>query len=94
MKMHHSSDAHICGQSIAVQKCVIYDYYLGQMQCFRTKKFNSSDSVNTWRNVSLKIVLIAFWAYTKRPQISFKCFLFASRSPVISPHFWQLWRNT
>ena len=27
----------ICGQSKAVQKCVIYDYYLGQMQCFRTK---------------------------------------------------------
>ena len=37
MKMHHSSYAHICGLSKAVQKCVIYNYYLGQMQCFRTK---------------------------------------------------------
>ena len=31
--------------------------------------FNSSDSVNTWRNVSLQIVLITFLAYTKRPKI-------------------------
>ena len=37
MKTHHSSDAHICGLSIAVQNCVIYNYYLGQIQCFRTK---------------------------------------------------------
>ena len=46
MKTHHSSDAHICGLSKAVQNCVIYKYYLGQMRCFRTKN-NSSDSVNT-----------------------------------------------
>ena len=37
MKMHHSSNAHICGLSKAVQNCVIYNYYLGQMRCFRTK---------------------------------------------------------
>ena len=37
MKTHHSPDAHICGLSKAVQQCVIYNYYLGQMQCFRTK---------------------------------------------------------
>ena len=37
MKTHHSSDAHICGLSKAVQNCVIYNYYLGQMRCFRTK---------------------------------------------------------
>ena len=37
MKMHHSSDAHICGLSKAVQNCVIYNYYLGQMRCFRTE---------------------------------------------------------
>ena len=37
MKTHHSSDAHICSLSKAVQNCVIYNYYLGQMQCFRTK---------------------------------------------------------
>ena len=35
---------------------------------FSHKNFNSSDPVNTWRNVSLKIALFAFWAYTKRPQ--------------------------
>ena len=37
MKTHHSSDSHICGLSKAVQNCVIYNYYLGQMRCFRTK---------------------------------------------------------
>ena len=37
MKTHHSSDEHICGLSKAVQNCVIYNYYLGQMRCFRTK---------------------------------------------------------
>ena len=37
MKTHHSSDVHICGLSKAVQNCVIYDYYLGQMRCYRTK---------------------------------------------------------
>ena len=37
MKTHHSSDAHSCGLSKAVQNCVIYNYYLGQMRCFCTK---------------------------------------------------------
>ena len=37
MKTHHSSDAHFCGLSKAVQNCVIYNSYLGQMQCLRTK---------------------------------------------------------
>ena len=37
MKTHHSPDAHICGLSIAVQNCVSYNYYIGQMRCFRTK---------------------------------------------------------
>ena len=37
MKTHRSSDAHICGLSKAVQNCVIYNYYLGKMRCFRTK---------------------------------------------------------
>ena len=36
MKTHHSSDTHICGLSKDVQNCVIYNYYLGQMRCFRT----------------------------------------------------------
>ena len=54
---------------------------------FSHKNFDSSDSVNTLRNVSLKIALIAFWAYKKDPKISFNFVLLASRSPVISPHF-------
>ena len=37
MKTHHPSDANICGLSKALRNCVIYDYYLGQRQCFRTK---------------------------------------------------------
>ena len=37
MKTHHSSDVHNCGLSKAMQNCVIYKNYLGQMQCFRTK---------------------------------------------------------
>ena len=37
MKIHHSSDAHRRGLSKAAQNCVIYIYYLGQMQCFHTK---------------------------------------------------------
>ena len=35
---------------------------------FSDKNFNSSDFVNTWRNVSLQIALIAFWAYTNGTQ--------------------------
>ena len=56
--------------------------------------FDSNDSFNTWRNVSLQIALIAIWAYTKDPKILFKSLLCASRSTVISPQFLQLWRNT
>ena len=37
MKTHRSSDVHSCGISNAVQNCVAYIYYFGQMQCFRTK---------------------------------------------------------
>ena len=37
MKSHHSSDVHICVLSKAVQNCVTYNYYLGQMRRFRTK---------------------------------------------------------
>ena len=37
MKTHLSLDAHICVISKAAQICVIYNYYIGQMQCFRTK---------------------------------------------------------
>ena len=36
MKTHHSSDVPICVLSKAVQNCVIYNYYLGQMRRFRT----------------------------------------------------------
>ena len=37
MKTHHSTDANSHGISKAVQNCVIYNYFLRQMQCFRTK---------------------------------------------------------
>ena len=37
MKTHHSSDAQFCGLSKAVQNCVIYTYYRGQMRCYRAK---------------------------------------------------------
>ena len=37
MKTHHYTYAHSRGLSKAVQNCVIYNYFLGQMQCFRTK---------------------------------------------------------
>ena len=37
MKTHHFLDAHSCGLSEALYNRVIYIYYLGQMQCFRTK---------------------------------------------------------
>ena len=36
MKTHHSTDAHSCGLSKAVQNCA-YIHYSGQMQCFRTQ---------------------------------------------------------
>ena len=41
MQTHHSSNAHSCDLSKAVQYCVISVYYLGQMQCLHTK-INSS----------------------------------------------------
>ena len=59
---------------------------------FSHKKFNSSYSISTWRNVGLPIALITFILGRKRkdPKISFKCFQFASRYTVISPQRWQL----
>ena len=36
-KTHHPSDALSCGLSKIVETCVIFIYYSGQMQCFRTK---------------------------------------------------------
>ena len=37
MTSHHSSNAHSCGFSQAVQNCFTYNCYLGQMQYFCTK---------------------------------------------------------
>ena len=70
MKTHHPSDALSCSLSKVVHICVMYIYYLAQMQRFGTKKFNSSDCVNIGRNVSLQIALIAFLVYTKKSQNS------------------------
>ena len=69
MKTHHSLDVLSCGLLKVVQKCVMNVYYLGQMQCFRTK-ISMIDCVNIRRNVSLQFALIAFLAYTKKSQIT------------------------
>ena len=37
MKTHPSTGAHSRGLSKAVQNCVIYNCFLGQTQCFRSK---------------------------------------------------------
>ena len=85
MKTHHSSDAHICGLSKAVQICVIYDYYLGQMQCFRTKISILVTPLTHDVMSASKLRESHFGRIQKDPKISFKCFLFVSRFPVISP---------
>ena len=85
MKTHHSSDAHICGLSIAVQICVIYNYYLGQMQCFCTKNSIPVTPLTHDVTSASKLRYSHFGRLQKDPKILFKCFLFASRSPVISP---------
>ena len=65
MQTHHSSDAHSCSLSKAVEYCVIYIYYLGQMQCFHTK-INSSAPLTHGITSASKLRKIAFWAYSKR----------------------------
>ena len=52
---------------------------------FLHKKFNSNDSANIRRNVSLQITLIAFWRKQNMPEISYKCLLLVNRSTDISP---------
>ena len=68
MKMYHYSDADSCGLSKVVQNCVIYSLLVRTNAMVSNKNFNSSDPVNTRRNVSLKFALIAFWACTKMAQ--------------------------
>ena len=94
MKTHHSSDAHICGLLKGVQNCIIYNYYLGQMQCFRTKISIQVTPLTHDVTSASKLRYSHIRRIQKDLEISFKCFLFTSRSPVISPQFWQLWRNT
>ena len=72
MKTHHPLDALSCSVSNVVHKCVMYIYYQGQMQRFGTK--NTLACVNIRCNVSLKIALIAFLAFTKIPLITFNVF--------------------
>ena len=67
MKTHHSTDAHSRGLSKAVQNCVIYNYFLEQMQCFRTK-ISIAVAQLTHGVTSASKLSIAFLAYTKRPQ--------------------------
>ena len=85
MKTHHSSNAHICGLSKAVQNCVFYNYYLGQMRCFCTKNSIPVTPLTHDVTSASKLRLSHFGRIQKDPKISFKLVLFASRSPVISP---------
>ena len=68
MKTHHSSDAHSCGLSKSVHNCGIYNYYLGQMQCFRTK--NSIPETLFTHDVTLasKLLKSRFGRVQKRLQ--------------------------
>ena len=85
MKTHHSSDEHICGLSKGVQTCIIYNYYLGQMQCVHTKISIPVTPLTHDVTSASKLRYSHFGRIQKDPKISFKCFLFARRSPVISP---------
>ena len=85
MKTHHSSDAHICGLLKGVQNCTIYNYYLGQMQCLRTKISIQVTPFTRDVTPASKLRFSHFGRIQKDPKVSFKSFLFASRSPVISP---------
>ena len=85
MKTHHSSDAHICGLLKGVQNCIIHYYHLGQMQCFRTKISIPVTPLTHDVTLASKLRYPHFGRIQKDPKISLKCFLFASRSPVISP---------
>ena len=83
MKMHHSSDAHICGLLKGVQNCIIYNYYL--MQCFRTKISIPVTLLTHGVTSVSKLRYSHFGRIQNDPKIYFKCFLFASRSPVVLP---------
>ena len=85
MKTHHCSDAHICGLLKGVLNCIIYNYHLGHMQCFRTKILIPVTPLTHDVTSASKLRYSHFRRIEKDPKISFKCFLFASRSPVISP---------
>ena len=85
MKTHHSSDAHICCLSKAVQNFVIYNYCLGQMRCFLTVISILVTPLTHDVTSASKLRYSHLGRIQNYPKISFKCFLFASRSPVISP---------
>ena len=85
MKTQHSSNAHICGLSIAVQNNVIYNYYVGQMRRFRTKISIPVTPLTHDVTSASKLRFSHFWRIQKDPNSRLNVFLFASRSPVISP---------
>ena len=85
MKTHHSSDVHICYLLKGVQNCIIHNYYLGQMQCFRAKNFIQVTPLTHDATSASKLRYSHFRRIQKDPKVSFKSFLFASRSPAISP---------
>ena len=85
MKMHHSSDVHSCCLSKALLTCVIDIYYIGQMQCFRTKISIPLTLLTHDVTPGPKLRESHFGHIQKDPKVSLKRFLFASRSTVISP---------
>ena len=89
MKTNHSTYVHSCDLSKAVQNCA-YIYYLGQMQCFRTQISIPVNPLTHDVTPASKLRLSHFERIQKDQEISFKRFLLASRSTVISPHFYQL----
>ena len=78
MKTHHYLDAHICVLSKAAQNCVIYNYYLGQMQRFRTKISIPVTPLTHGVTSASKLRSRHFGRIQNDPKISFKYFLFAS----------------
>ena len=85
MKTHHSLDAHICGLLKGVRNCIFYNYYLGQKQCFRTKNSIPVKPLTHDATSASKLRYSHFGRIQKDYKISYKCFLFAIRSPVILP---------
>ena len=76
MKTHHFYDGHICGLSKAVQNCVIYNYYLGQMCCFCTKNSIPVTPLTHDVTSASKLRFSHFWRIQKTSKSRLKIFSF------------------